>query len=146
MALPTSTIGVEIEKTCALLDAQQIIHERGKQISIRLHEETTVTRDRFNSIKKRSESGITFYSYPINFNPTEKEISDSGIREKTQVTAKTAVQDWIDAGYTMATLKDINSIRGTVIIDGAKYEIKDKVLESQFADVFLYVLLGLNRI
>jgi hypothetical protein len=46
----------------------------------------------------------------------------------------------------METLKQPDSIRATVIIEGAKYEIRDKVLESQIGDTFLYVLLGLNKI
>ena len=54
--------------------------------------------------------------------------------------------DWNDAGYTMETLKTIDSIRATVIIAGSKYEIRDKVLESQFGNTYLYVLLGLNKI
>ncbi len=139
---------ITLTTNCALQDARDIIKEWGKTITIRLHEEQKITRDKFNSIKNRTSQtpDRTFYSYPITYNPTDKEADRAGLRERTQVMAKTAMLDWNDAGFTMETLKDINSIRATVIIAGAKYEIRDKVLESQFGDTYLYVLLGLNRI
>lgn len=144
-----SDIGVALETDHALRDARDIIRERGKLIEIRLHQEQKITRDKFNSIKNRG-TGTTpelpFYAYPITFNPTDKEIDAAGLRERTQVLVKTAMLDWNDAGYTMETLKQPDSIRATVIISGVKYEIRDKVLESQMGDTFLYVLLGLNKI
>lgn len=146
---PISTIGVQLEKENALKDAETIIKLRGAQIVVRLFEETTILRDKFNSIKKRDitpDPGITLYAYPIIFNPTEKQLEDAGIRERTEVLIKTAVKSWVDLGYTMETLKDINSIRATVIMDGVKYEIRDKQLDSQYQDTFLYIHLGLNRI
>lgn len=144
-----ATIGIQHEKELALIDARDYCWERGKQIKLRLHEEQTITRDRFGSIKKRDLAAspeLTFYAYPITFNPTDKQMEESGIREKTQVIAYTAMLDWTDAGYTLTTLKDLDSIRMTVIIESAKYEIRDKALNSQFSDTYLYVVLGLNRI
>ena len=143
-----STIGVTMEKEQALSDARDIIRERGAPVIIRLHEEQKITRDRFNTIKKRDTTqtpGITFYAFPIIYNPTAKQREAAGIREVTQVLIKTATLDWNDNGFTMKILKDIDSIRATVIIDGAKYEIRDKQLDSQYQDTCLYVHLGLNR-
>lgn len=137
------------EQELSLIDARDIIRERGKQIEIRLHTEQKITRDKFGSIKNRGTAQTderTFYSYPLTFNPSEKELDRAGIREKVQVLAKTAMLDWNDAGYPMETLKTLDSIRATVIIDGSKYEIRDKVLESQFGGTYLYVLIGLNKI
>jgi hypothetical protein len=146
---PISLIGVQLEKDNALKDAETIIKLRGAEITVRLYEESGVTRGKYNTIKKRnsiSTPGQTFYAYPIIYNPTEKQLEDAGIRERTEVLIKTAVKTWIDYGYTMETLRVINSIRATVIMDGAKYEIKDKQLDSQYQDTFLYIHLGLNRV
>jgi len=146
---PMSTLGVIMEKEQALNDARNIIRERGAPVIIRLHEEQKITRDRFNTIKKRDTTqtpGITFYAFPVIYNPTAKQREDAGIREATQLLIKTAVLDWTDNGFTVDTLKDIDSIRATVIIGGAKYEIRDKQLDSQYQDTFLYIHLGLNRI
>ena len=140
---------IDLYKEGALRDAQAVIQELGDTILIRLHEEQLITRDKFNSIKQRdvtSTPGISMKAFPIIYNPTDKQLSDSGMKEKTQVLIKTAVQDWIDAGIIVNTLKDIDSIRATVIIDGAKYEIRDKQLDSQYSSTFLYIHLGLNRI
>lgn len=144
-----SDIGATHEQELALIDARNVIRERGKQIEIRLHTEQKITRDKLGSIKNRGTVETdepTFYAYPVRYNPSDKELDRAGIRERVQVTAKTSTLDWNDAGYSLETLKAIDSIRATVIIDGAKYEIRDKVLESQFGDTYLYVLLGLNKI
>ena len=144
-----STAGTEMSRYHALIDARDIIRELGLPITIRLHKETNVERDRFNSIKNRDASGnpgTTFYSFPIIYNPTTKDLEDSGIREKTEVLIKTAMLDWNDAGYTLARLNDIDSIRATVIINNVTYEIRDKQFDSQYYDTYLYVHLGLNRI
>lgn len=146
---PVATIGLSQEQEQALYDARNVIRELGLPVLIRLHEEQKITRDKFNSIKKRNiiqTPGITFYAFPVVFNPTIKQLDDAGIKEQTQVLIKTAVQDWIDNGFTVNTLKNINSIRATVIISDAKYEIRDKNLDSQYGDTFLYIHLGLNRI
>jgi len=144
-----ATSGVQLEEEHALIDARDYIWERGKQIKLRLHSEQKITRDKFNSIIKRdlaSSPEMTFYAYPVTFNPTDKEMEESGIREKTQVIIYTAMFDWNDNDYSLETLKKLDSIRMTVIIDCAKYEIRDKALNSQFSNTYLYVVLGLNRI
>lgn len=146
---PVCTTAIDFEKTSALNDARDMIRERGQSVKIHFHLETGITRDTFNSIKKRSQAAapaVTMYAFPVTYNPTRKDLDEAGIKEKTEVLIKTATLDWIDAGYTVATLKDLDSIRATVIIAGAKYEISSKQLDSQYADSYLYVHIGCNRI
>ena len=91
------TYGVDIERDHALLDAQNIIAERGQQIAVRLTTEAKVSRDQLNSIKNRgSSTSRNFYSYPITYNPTVKELSRVGIRDKVEVLCYTAMKDWTD--------------------------------------------------
>lgn len=144
-----STLGQTMEQEQALRDAQQIIRERGKSIIIRPYTETKIVRDKYNSIIKRTTASVTsrtFFSFPIIFNPTTKQMEDAGIREKTDLLLKTATQDWLDFGFTMETLKDIDTIRMTVIIENSKYEIQSKQFDSQYNDTWLYVHLGANLI
>lgn len=146
---PVTILGTEMEKTQALNDARNIIRERGMLITIRLYKEQKITRDKYNTIKKRNKDQITelsFYSFPIIFDPTTKQLENFGIRERVYVLVKTSMLDWIDNGFDMSTLKNIDSIRATVIINGAKYEIRNKQFDSQYQDTFLYIHLGLNRI
>ena len=146
---PISTLGVSLEKDQALADARNLIVEEGSQITIRLYTESKITRDRLNSIKKHNKSSVTdltFYSFPIIYNPTVKQLEQAGMKEVTEVLIKTAMLDWNTAGFTMQNLNDIDSIRAEVIIAGLKYEIKSKQLDSQYSDTFLYIHLGLNRI
>lgn len=144
-----SDIAMDMNTQMALIDARDIIRELGQQITVQLFEESTVERDKFNSVKKKdltTTPGITFYAFPIIYNPTDKQLEDSGMREKTHVLIKTAVLDWTDNDFTVDTLKAINSIRANIIIKGAKYEIVTKQLDSQYRETYLYIHLGLNRV
>jgi len=144
-----SDIGVILEKENALLDARDVIRERGQPVKIVMYEERKIERDRLNTVKKnkRSEAPeIIFYAHPVIYNPTAKQSEEAGLKEQTQVLIKTAVQDWIDNGYTVENLKMIDSLHCKVIIAGAKYEIKDKALSSQFSNTYLYINLGLNEV
>lgn len=142
-----SDIGVELERDHALLDTQAICQERGIDIIIRLRTEDEVVRDKYGSIKKRDTAydEISCRAYPCNFNATDEQKRDAGLREETQTVIYTAMQDWIDNGYDLKRLNDIDLLRATVIVNEVTYEIKDKNLVSQFFDTFLYVTLGLNR-
>lgn len=142
-----ATIGIIHEKEHALIDARDMIWERGESIEIRLHNESTVDRDKFNTIKKRNNTSpeLNYKAFPITFNPTVEEMKGTGLKEKCQVVVYTAMLEWNDGGYTLERLEDIDLTRATVIVRGATYEISDKALNSQYYDTFLYVVLGLNR-
>lgn len=146
--LPVSRNAVDFDRQAALVDVRQIVTERGKAVTIHLRGEENVSRDKLGSIKSRTteRKQLNFYAFPIRFNVTEKYMEKVGLREKTQVIIHTAMQDWLDQGYSMNQLKDLDMIRMTVVIDSVKYEIKDKSLYIQLGDSFLYVVLGLNKI
>ena len=137
---------VAFEAKLAMKDAQCVINMYGASISILLSDEEDVDRDKFNSIKKRTpNTSPSLKAYPIIFSPTTKDKDRAGLRELTEVIATTAIQDWIDLGFDMEMLDEIDSIRALVTYRGTTYEIKDKALQSQIGDQYLYVALGLNR-
>lgn len=137
--------GTDFEQKHALLDVQAIIAERGLDIYLRLEDEGTIERDEWGSVKKRTSTPKAIKAFPVNFSPTQKEKDDLGIKEAVDVTATTAMQDWIDLGFTDKDLSHIDSIRAEIVIRGQTYEIKDKNFQDQFTDTYLYVILGLNR-
>lgn len=145
--MPTARDSITFESASALIDAKNMIDELGKLITITLNNDTNVIRDEYGSIKKRSPSGTShsWYSYPITFSPTVKQWQASGLKEHTEVIFKTSMKDWNDAGYTMQRLQSLDMIRAQVVINGQTYEIRDKILDSQFQDTWLYVLIGANR-
>ena len=55
------------------------------------------------------------------------------------------MQDWIDLGFTDKDLSHIDSIRATIVVRGQTYEIKDKNMQDNVGNTFLYVVIGLNR-
>ena len=137
---------LEMEAKLAMLDAQCIINQYGAEITFLLSDEEDVTRDKFNSIKKKTPNATkVLRAYPVIFSPTTKDKDRAGLRELTEVIVTTAIQDWIDLGFDMEMLDEIDSIRALVTYRGTTYEIKDKALQSQIGDQYLYVALGLNR-
>ena len=145
---PLPRTAIAFDGASALIDAKAAIDIYGKQIVINLNTDATVEKDEYGGIKNRTPGGtsLTWYSYPINFNPTVKQWERSGLKEHTEVIFKTSMKDWNDAGYTMQRLETLDMIRARVIINGQNYEIRDKVLDSQFQDTWLYVLIGANRV
>jgi hypothetical protein len=144
-----SDIGMIFSQEHALIDARDIIRELGQPVLIRFYEEEDTDRDEFNSIKNQDTTqkpGITFYAFPVIYNPTEKQLERVGIMEKTEVLIKIAMLDWTDAGKSADTLKDLNMGKAKVIIKGATYEVKTKQLDSQYTTTYLYIHLGLNRV
>lgn len=148
MTNPISRSGMTLETSYALIDVQDYVNERGHSITIELYDETTITRDKFNSLKKRGTPGntLSYYAYPLVYSPNQKQLDAAGIRESVDVMLHTAMKDWNDDDYTMQRLEDLNSIKGKVIIDEMEFEIKEKSLFSQFGETHLYVVIGANKI
>lgn len=140
-------VGIDHETDSALVDAQQTIRILGKEIKIKLYFDNTTTNDKYGSIKATgTPETLIFYSYPLNMNPTEDDFRQCGMKEKTDILVKTAMRDWTEAGYNMDRLQELDLIRARIIISGVTYELKNKVLDSQFYGTYLYVLIGANRI
>ncbi len=142
-----SCTGLSMEYACASYDVKSVIDERGMTIKIDILDEQEVKRDKFNSIKKREVGSreLSIKAFPVVFSPTDKEKSDSGIRENTQVIIWTAMKDWIDNDIDPNILVSLDAIRTKITIMNVDYEIRDKNMVDQFGDNYLYVTLGLNR-
>jgi len=141
--------GVKLERDQALIDVRDKVNEMGELCRFELHTEQTVERDKFGNIIRRIDNpSIAFdlYAFPIIMNPTEEQSEKAGLREATDIIIWTSILDWWEKGYTSERLQFIDSIRMTVIIHGAKYEIKAKNFESDFSDTNLYLTIGLNRV
>lgn len=140
-----SQCGVNLEALHAQMDAQALCREYGQRIKIRLRDEDNITRDSYNSIKVRPSQKTAlgeFGAYPVQYQPSEKQLEKAGLREKTDVAIYIPVLDISDLGFGFA---DIDIKRSTVILDGEQYEIRDKARSSQFAGSWLYYTLGLSK-
>lgn len=134
-----------LEVKQALIQTECVIKSRGMAISLKLDDEETVERDEWGSIKKRTSPVKTMYAFPVTFSPTTKQKDRNGIKGDVQVICTTSMKSWTDLGYTDKDLSHIDSIRATVILRGQTYEIRDKNMDTQLGNTFLYVILGLNR-
>lgn len=136
---------MSLEVKQALIQTECVIKSRGMPFHIKLDDEGTIERDDWGSIKKRTAAVKTIYAFPVTFNPTTKQKDRNGIKEDVQVICRTSMKSWTDLGFSNKDLSTIDSIRATFILRGQTYEIRDKNLDTQLGDTFLYVVLGLNR-
>ena len=141
-----SPTGASFEALCAQQDVQAALREYGQTVTMHIRTEANVVRDNYNSIQDRptDQTPVTavFCAYPVQYQPSEKQLEKAGLREKVDVSIQTAVLDWTDAGWDFTKI-DIK--RTTVIVDGEEYEIRDKGRVSQFQNVWLYYSLGLSK-
>lgn len=137
--------GTDLEALHFQQDAQAQVREYGQLVTIKLRDETNITRDSYNSIKARPTDKTatgTFGAYPVQYQPTEKQVEKAGLRERTDCLVWIPLLDFTDLGYDF---KDINMKPSTVILDGEEFEIKEKARASQFQQTWLYVTLGLSK-
>jgi len=134
----------KLQETCeARKEVQWIVNNEGSLIHIVLRDETNVTRDDYNSIKRKAQSkSFWVKAYPIIENPSKNELDETGLKEDCQVSVKTAYQDWIDAGYD---LNDIILNRSTVKHNAETYKIVDRNNLTRFGNSYLYIVLGLRK-
>lgn len=139
---PVSRTGIAVEKDSALLDAKWMIDERGILIEYKQRNESTIDRDKYNSLKeKQNIISHNLYAFPVQFNPTEKDLKKSGLREKVDVMIYTAMLDWNI--FEIVPKTDIDSTRDSFVLLGETYIIKDMGFVNQFSDTFLNVSFGL---
>lgn len=143
------SLGVDLEKTHALIDCYNEVEEYGDDVKLYLRDEDDVTRDAYNSITKSDIiTPYEYKSYPITFQPTDEQMREAGIFERVDIMFYIPCQYFINSGlFTIETINDfdIDVIRGDVVYKGNTYTIKDKALSSQFANCFLYIVIGASR-
>lgn len=138
----TYPAGVQLEETHALKDAANYLYERGSEIKLYVNDETTITRDIYNSVKKREPSYITLHAFPLDYNPTDDQLMKAGVREQVDLLVTLATKHLTDNSLSYAS---IDTGRFEVEVNGDVYIIKDKTQINMFSHVYLNVVLGLNK-
>lgn len=141
----TISCGVQLERDNALIDAQEIINLYGADIVSYIRSEAGVSRDKYGSIKSRTyniATKVELKAYPVTPMPNRLQIEKAGLREDCELLLYTAMKDWTDQSYTFET---IEPIRLEFTFRGLKYIGKEKGLNSQFADTFLYITFSLKK-
>ena len=141
----SQTIGVSLEETNALKDAQDYVHERGSDIILYINDEGSVERDIYNAIKKSEPEKILLPAWPIIYSPSIYQVRKAGIEEGVDVLITFAVKDFTDNNLMY---KDIDNIRWKFVLDSVDnevYTIKDKNRVNRFSHTFLNIVLGLTK-
>lgn len=130
----------------ALKDTFEVCSTWGDIVKIYLRGESDVTRGAYTDIDySKVEPDVVPLSmpaHPIMFQPTRRLLEKAGMREDCDVLITTPMYSW---NINNIDFEDIDTIRTTVILRGQKYVIKEKSLESQFTDTFLYINLALKK-
>lgn len=144
LEITTANVGTYHERNCILQDIKNIVDERGDLIQFFFRKEDDVSRDRYNSVKKRlKQVQYNIRAYPVEFRPSEKQLEKAGIREDADVTMWTAMKDWIDNGIDFSDFE--RNGRNTVILQNVKWEVRDIGLVSQVNDTYGYITFGLKK-
>jgi len=139
MTLP---VGVELEQINALQDAADYLYERGVDIDIYVVDETDISRDKYNSVKKRTPEYVTLHAFPVVYNPTDDQLKEAGIREQVDLMITVATKHLTDNSLSY---KLLDTGRFEIGYDGNVYSIKDKNQKNHFSHVYLNVVLGLSK-
>ena len=138
--------GVYLERQYALSDTKSLVDERGDTVELFLRKEPDVIRDSYNSISTRNTTSAFhafFRAFPVQNNPSDKQLEKAGIRERADIIVYTSFLDWLNAGKGF---EDIDMTgRMTAIVQGTTHEVKSKGLAGQMNDGYLYITLGLFR-
>jgi len=134
-----------LEQCNALQDVYETALQYGDIVSVYIRNESDIVRDLYDDYKSGNiEPAVTHIdmpAFPIQFQPTQRQLEKAGIKEKCECLIYTPLRAW-----TLNSLEfdDIDMTRSTVDYQGKKYVIKEKAQASQFTSVFLYITLGLN--
>lgn len=139
----TDLVPYKYSERCEILkEIQNIINKEGAFIKINLRGETNLTKDDYNSIKIKNDTGLYFKAYPIIESPSKEQIEETGLKEDTEIIVYTAMQDWKDKSKTF---RDIDLIKSTLIYHEGTWKIRDKKLHSQVGNDYGYIILGLKK-
>ena len=135
-------LGVQLEETNALQDAAEYLYERGIDLYLLTETESSLSRDRYNAIKKRDPEEILLHAYPVVYNPTEDQLRRAGIRENVDVIATLATKHITDNDLSY---EDIDTTRFEVKLENNLYTINYKNQINHFSHVYLNIVLGLFK-
>ena len=138
----TYPAGVQLEETHALQDAADYLYERGSEVKLYVNSESTIERDVYGSVKKRTPSYITLHAFPIDYNPTDDQLMKAGVREQVDLLVTLATKHLTDNSISYL---DIDTGRYEIEVNGDVYSIKDKNQINMFSHIYLNVILGLSK-
>lgn len=126
-------------------DIHDIVNEQGDVMKVVLRSESDVARDNYSSVNKRDQEKVIFIrAYPITMMPNTKQIEKAGLKDRCDVLAYTAYQDWAAEGIEFEDIEYTGRTR--VMWRGTTYEIRDKGVQVQLSDSFGYITLGLFKV
>lgn len=144
MKIWASDKGRTLEENQALCDAAMTVRERGTLITLHLRDETTVKRDKYNSVSRQnSVTNNNLYCYPLITSPTSYHMERAGIKEESTLIAYLSTFDLRKIGIQDSS--GIDALVSSVTVGNVKYLIMDKNDVSQFHNSYLYVTLGLFK-
>lgn len=139
----SAVVGTYHERNCILADVKNICDERGDIVQLIYRGESNVTRDSYNSIAVHAQTPKYFFRcYPVEHNPSVKQLEKAGLREASECVVYFAMKDFIDNGIDY---NGLDMARVTVKLQGNDYEVREKSVTLQVNDTFAYITMGLFK-
>lgn len=141
--MPFTIPYTEVEKQGALQDVYDIVVSSKLPLKVFGLSGKNVKRGEYGSVISKDNSFITLHAFPIEYNPTTKELEKVGIFERVNAVAYLSTKEVLEKGLSYNSF----DLKVSTIIDpfGTEFKLETKQNYSQFMDVFLYIVLGLMR-
>lgn len=142
----TIPIRITHEQWGALVDVQNTVNEYGDDVTVDFRGETDITRDKYNSIVQNvgvaTPPRYELKAWPVEYQPNRKQVEKAGLREDCQVTVWLATKDLLDRNISF---DGIETEKMSVFLDGNEYGVNEKGKAMIFANIHLYITLGLFK-
>lgn len=132
-----------IELAAALVDVQRIAREYGDLVAVFPRGEAGVVRGPLNGIAQYTQAGaVAIYAFPVQHDPTERELDRVGLVERVPVLIWTPLKEWTDLGLGFDSISELHA---TVVLDGKEYRVRNKALANKFLSASLQIVLALEK-
>lgn len=138
-----SRAGATHEQWGALRDTQAICKEYGAPVTFTFRTESGVKRDRYGSIKgTASETNHTIFCWPVETNPSERQVEAAGLFEQSDIQVWTPKFTWDELGIDF---KDFDATRMEITYGGATFEVRSIGRANQFLGMYMNYTFGCFR-
>lgn len=116
----------DLERRQALRDVRDTIREWGQPLDFFLRSEKDLVRGSLGTVVSKSIESFQISAYPIQRNPTEKQLTSAGLSVQASALVYTSALAWVDLG--LLDLDDLildkfDVSRMTVGMDGKEWKV-----------------------
>jgi len=117
-------------------DVETVLLQYGSNLTVYLVNNTNVTRDEYNEVKKATPTSYTFKAFPVYENPSDKQRDTVGIKEDVNIMAYVSMKE----ARKIFNIEDIDTEQIKFSVFNKRYECTQIQRFSQYKDDYLYLV------